>query len=350
MGRLPRLDLKLRANLDPHVVIVGAGASRAAAPLGDRFGRSLPLMADLVDTVGLGPLLDSEGIKWVDCDFETLFQDLTKSGAHTALIRSIESAITAYFQSLLIPEKPTVYDYLLLGLREKDVIATFNWDPFLVQAYKRNVHVKRLPQIVFLHGNVAIAICVSCRAKGFYGNTCTRCSRPLAPTTLLYPVGNKNYTSDPFIAGEWEILRNALKEAYLLTIFGYRAPSSDAEAIELLRSGWEQNGAHELAEIEIVDIRPEENVLPSWEPFITSHHYGVAESLFQTLMCRYPRRSCEAFAFASLQQEPWRTNAIPSTFESLGALQIWVSSLLMEEEVQEKEGKPFSGLPNNIVV
>ncbi|MHA1748548.1 MAG: hypothetical protein ACTSXN_02865 [Promethearchaeota archaeon] len=35
-------------------------------------------------------------------------------------------------------ESPTIYDYLILSLRKKDVIATFNWDPLLVQAAWKN--------------------------------------------------------------------------------------------------------------------------------------------------------------------------------------------------------------------
>ena len=40
-----------------------------------------------------------------------------------------------YFSSLALPEHPSIYDYLVLGLRPKDVIATFNWDPFLMLAH-----------------------------------------------------------------------------------------------------------------------------------------------------------------------------------------------------------------------
>ena len=42
-----------------------------------------------------------------------------------------------YFHSLRIPPTPTLYDHLLLALRKKDVVATFNWDPLLLQAAKR---------------------------------------------------------------------------------------------------------------------------------------------------------------------------------------------------------------------
>jgi hypothetical protein len=40
-------------NTRPHVVILGAGASLAAFPNGDRNGRRLPLMKDFVDVVAL---------------------------------------------------------------------------------------------------------------------------------------------------------------------------------------------------------------------------------------------------------------------------------------------------------
>jgi hypothetical protein len=33
---------------------------------------------------------------------------------------------------LELPDHPTVYDHLLLSLRKKDAIFTFNWDPFLL--------------------------------------------------------------------------------------------------------------------------------------------------------------------------------------------------------------------------
>jgi hypothetical protein len=41
----------------PHVVILGAGASRAGFPRGDRDGKLLPVMGDLAEIVGLNELL-----------------------------------------------------------------------------------------------------------------------------------------------------------------------------------------------------------------------------------------------------------------------------------------------------
>jgi hypothetical protein len=300
-------------------------------------------MADLAETIGLAGPLDSADVKWRGLDFETLYQDLWKSDTHKGLVGKLDLYIRRYFERLEIPERPTVYDYILLGLREKDLIATFNWDPLLAQAYQRNSQITRLPQIVFLHGNVAVGICVNCRVKGYYGDVCAKCSRALERTQLLFPIADKDYTSDPFISAEWAVLKDFLERAYMLTIFGYRAPSSDVAAVELMRTAWGANGARELALVEIVDIRSENDVLPSWKPFITGNRYGIVDSVFNTWSCLYPRRSCDSFAWATLQQQPWSENRIPSTFDKLDDLQSWVSPLLDEERAQEEKDTAFSG-------
>jgi hypothetical protein len=48
-------------DMGPHVVLLGAGASLASFPHGDAHGKPLPLMDDLVKTLGLQPLLDEAG-------------------------------------------------------------------------------------------------------------------------------------------------------------------------------------------------------------------------------------------------------------------------------------------------
>ena len=37
----------------PHIILLGAGASYAAFPNGDRSGNKLPLLRDFVDVIGL---------------------------------------------------------------------------------------------------------------------------------------------------------------------------------------------------------------------------------------------------------------------------------------------------------
>ena len=50
---------------------------------------------------------------------------------------AVEQRDAEYFSKLELPDHPTIYDYRLLSLRKKDVIATFNWDPFLWLACHR---------------------------------------------------------------------------------------------------------------------------------------------------------------------------------------------------------------------
>ena len=49
----------------------------------------------------------------------------------------LEATIREYMSSFELPNKATIYDFLVLSLTSKDLIATFNWDPFLVQALSR---------------------------------------------------------------------------------------------------------------------------------------------------------------------------------------------------------------------
>jgi hypothetical protein len=255
MGRLPALRPDKNACESPHLVLLGAGASRAACLSGDANGRTLPLMLDLVEATGVDRLLSKAHVGWAKGDnFEVLYQAMVVDANKASLVRDIEEQIRDYFCAIEIPERANLYDRLLLSLRAKDYIATFNWDPLLAQAYRRNSHLKELPTILFLHGNVEVGVCLHDRRKGFLGHRCTTCDRPLEPTRLLYPVAQKDYASDPFIAQEWAAFRHVLKYAYLFTIVGYAAPASDVEAVSAMHAAWNQNESKELAEIDIVDV------------------------------------------------------------------------------------------------
>jgi len=48
----------------PHVVLLGAGASRAAFPRGERNGKRLPVMADFFETAPIADALASGGIPY----------------------------------------------------------------------------------------------------------------------------------------------------------------------------------------------------------------------------------------------------------------------------------------------
>ena len=299
-------------------------------------------MSDLVEVVGLGPILKSAGIEIAEPDLEAIYQDLSESPNHLVTITEIESRIRTYFESIEIPENATFYDYMLLSLREKDLVATFNWDPLLLQAYRRNAAVRRLPRVHFLHGNVSIGVCLDCRVVGPANCACENCGHELQPSRLLYPVQDKDYVSDPFIEGEWHALRRNLRQAYIVTIVGYSAPSADAAAVELMQEVWDQNQTRELAQIEIVNTQSKDELFETWEPFIVREHYHITDTIHRTLQARWPRRSCDAFASATLLLSPWPINQLPE-FRDLFQLQSWIQPLLQEEIALEEDGVPLSG-------
>src|SRR5690348_2272984 len=60
----------------PHVVILGAGASVAACPAGDRNGRRLPTMDNFIEILGLGSLLKRSGVASKPENFEAVYSSL----------------------------------------------------------------------------------------------------------------------------------------------------------------------------------------------------------------------------------------------------------------------------------
>jgi hypothetical protein len=338
MPRLPDFELHKRVNNSPHVVILGAGASRAAFPDGDAKKRRLPLMVDLIDCLGLHDAIRAAGFA-DETDFEAIYDELATTERCPSLRAEIESRVRDYFELMELPEAPTLYDYLLLSLREKDSIASFNWDPFLAKAFIRNRDAAALPRILFLHGNVEIGICAADKTKGFKGDTCRKCGAPLQPTKLLYPVRQKDYKSDPFIASEWSELEASLNDGYMLTIFGYGAPATDVEAVDLMLRGWGANPTFELAQVQIIDTKPEEQLEKTWERFLCRTHYSTSADLWRTWLLKYPRRSCEALAMATLQNDPWRDNPFPK-LKSLSQLHAWIAPLVAEESKGRFTGTP----------
>lgn len=334
--RLPALRADKHACDSPHVFILGAGASRAACPDGDANGHKLPLMADLVDTTGLTSHLDTTGIPWEGRNFEELYAEIA---SNAELAGVADTCIREYFAGLVLPPTVTLYDRILLSLRSKDVIATFNWDPLLAYAFSRNRHVSILPRVLFLHGNVAVGVCEKHRQKGFVGeHACRECGASLTGARLLYPVEEKGYTDDPFIANVWAELRDAIARAYLLTIIGYAAPDSDVEAKKIMLDAWRANDSNQLGEVDIIDVKDKGELERTWRPIFRGTHYSTSKD--PRWLFSHPRRTCDHFAMATLQQHPCTDNPFPDT-SSLHELQDWVRPLVLEEADLEENGVPL---------
>jgi len=320
----------------PHVVILGAGASVAAFPNGDRNGRRLPLMNNnFVDAVGLTNLLAKHGVRAPYDDFEAIWSDVVAKSANAALQKDAERIISDYFAGLALPDEPTLYDHLILSLRQKDVIATFNWDPLFWHAAARNHHFAGTPRLLFLHGNVALGYCPHCKVVLNRNHRCSGCGGKLQASPLLFPVKQKNYQAHAPIAAHWRNIEVALGKAWAVTFFGYGAPRTDIEAVALLKKGWGDVTDRNLEETEIIDIREENDLVGTWSPFIHTHHYQIKRCFYDSLLAKHPRRSCEAL-WARLMECQFLSDSTFPRNASFADLYTWLKPKLKEEGKSER--------------
>jgi len=77
----------------PHVVLLGAGASKAAFPEGEANGRMLPLMNELVTCAGIESLLNEASVPQDRDDFESLYSLIHSDARYTELLQRIDLAI-----------------------------------------------------------------------------------------------------------------------------------------------------------------------------------------------------------------------------------------------------------------
>jgi len=329
-----------------HVVILGAGASIASSLRNpEKNSKKLPSMNNFIEIVGLQDIVDKIPENLKATNFEELYSNLHNDNPDSEFIKEIEKRVFDYFYSMQLPDEPTVYDYLVLSLRSKDAIATFNWDPFLYQAWCRCMKcTKDLPPIFFLHGNVAIGWDSTGKRFGPAGMFNPQNRKEFVASRLLYPITQKNYQQDEFIKTQWEYLQNHLSPQYKAvraTIFGFGAPATDVEAVKLLNEAWGTGDLRVMEQFEIIDISPEDELRNKWDKFICGTHYDIASNYFDSSLARNPRRTSEAY-FSAYQPltpaESFRqTNPIPQDFKTLDELWQWHKPLIEAEKVKLKD-------------
>jgi len=323
-------EIQTIRNAKYHIVIIGAGASYAAFPDGDKNGKELPLMNNLIEILKLQDIIKPTDLKLNNRNFEEIYNFLYQNKKFYDIRKRTEQKVYNYFADFEIHKKPTLYDYLLLSLREKDLVATFNWDPLLVQAYRRHIQFIDLPHLIFLHGNVTVGYCKDHKFKGDIYANCPYCHKKLSPTPLLYPITEKNYGENEFISAEWKTLQNYLENAFIITIFGYSAPKSDIKAVKLMTEVWGDPENRKLEQIEIIDIKSEDELRNTWSDFIYSHHYYVRNNFFDSWIANHPRRTYEAYFSQEFEIKFIENNLIPR-YNSLDELRNWFAELYQVE-------------------
>src|SRR2546422_11105844 len=96
------------------------------------------------------------------------------------------------------------------------------------------------------------------------------------PRSTLFP-----YTT-LFRSRNWHAAKVLFKDAFTLTIFGYGAPASDKDAVELLRSAWTGRSDRTFEHIEIIDIAQQSFLYDRWR---SEEHTSELQSRLH-LVCR----------------------------------------------------------------
>lgn len=305
-------DFEKETKERPHVVLLGAGASIATIPYGDKNGKKISAMNGFIKNLNLSEIIKNVKLKTKSKNLEDIYSEMHSRPEYEEECKLLEQKIYEYFSKYELPDVPTVYDHLILGLTKKDLIATFNWDPLLMQAYHRAMFItKDLPELAFLHGNVAVKTCEKCKiiTDSIF---CPECGNISTNVKLLFPIKNKNYADNPFVRNAWAILMSYLKNAYMVTIFGYSAPKTDQEAVSLLKNVWGQVDKRNLEQFTFIDIREEEDVVNSWEEFVHTHHYDYCKSFYDSRIAKFPRRTCET-TFDQFMNNIWLKDENPFT-------------------------------------
>lgn len=290
----------------PHLFILGAGATAATIPNGDRNGKKSPVMEDFLNQTGLQNIISGIKLKTKSKNIEAIYSELYEAKENHDVIAKLEGAIVDYYQNLKLPDNPTLYDYLVLSLRSKDCIATFNWDPLLIQAYNRvNKITSDLPELLFLHGCVNVGVCEKCSyVEPLQNKRCSKCGSRLVMPKLLYPVKSKDYTSNIYIRHAWQRLELYLRSSCLLTIWGYGAPESDAKAKEVMLMAF-SSVSKRFDNIEIIDIANDDIIQQKWGEFFeqTNYHASISKSLLEnTYISEFPRRSVEGYVKRNIEE------------------------------------------------
>ena len=99
----------------------------------NRPERNCRLWKNFIKVVGLADIFESGDVDEKNSNFEEICSRMHSRDPDSYAVAEIERRVTNYFRSLTLPPTPTIYNYLAMSLRPKDLVATFNWDPFFIK-------------------------------------------------------------------------------------------------------------------------------------------------------------------------------------------------------------------------
>ena len=86
----------------PHVFLLGAGASKAALPNGDRNGVECPVMDGFMKKTGLQHILEGTPYENLEDNLEIIYSKLHDSGLCQDKLKDLEIGIRKYFELWVI--------------------------------------------------------------------------------------------------------------------------------------------------------------------------------------------------------------------------------------------------------
>lgn len=196
------------------------------------------------------------------------------------------------------------------------------------QAYKRNICVGNLPELIFPHGNAGIGLCYACKIKGYANCLCSKCFKEFEQMPLLYPIGKKDYNGKPIIVNEWNLAKSVLSRAAGITVYGYGAPVTDIEAVELMKSASHLSQMKDIAPFTIINLaKNEDEQRKKWSDFYDVKMFLYCNKFEETMLWRNPRVSLETLFDAILQQHPRSEDKSFRKFSTLTELQEFIKTI-----------------------
>ena len=142
---------------------------------------------------------------------------------------------------------------------------------------------------------------------------CPICYIPFKRVPLLYPTEKKGYSENSYIKDSWDAARFFFENALMLTVFGYSAPESDQDAVDLLKNAWFETNDRMIGHIEIIDIISSDVLYERWRFFSPNRHIHLRENFDKSFIARWPRRSRQAIYVPSRCGIPCEESPLEST-------------------------------------